>query len=846
MEPRNRRSRFARTRDVSFILLVLLAAITPVLPQSYLKSRQDFVVGEHPVAAIVVDFDGDGNLDMITANQLGPSGGDVSLIKGFGDGTFRKVGSVVAGSLPSGLAFADVTSDGKPDLIVSNFQSQEVTVHPGNGLGAFGAAIHTLVSGRANGIAVGDWNGDNRLDIATVNDANVSSMLGDGAGHFGTLRQFAVGTSPKQIISANFAIEANGTSDGILDLAVVNNGSNNIQIFRGDGTGQFTLSRTLTTGTGPLAIAVGQFNADTRLDVAVANFGVDNMGVFLANTTGSFGSQTTRATGLGPRSLTATDLNADGKVDLIVGESRVSNVGEVMVFTGDGAGGFTQQPLVHASPRPNVVLTGDFNKDGKVDVGALSLTGDTISVLENAGTPLFVEAAKVTLSSGAFPYGVGVTDLNRDGTLDLVATNQGQDRLSVTLGSGSCNFGAVSSSTTTGGTPNSLILADFNGDTCADVVTANSFDDTMSYLQSNCTGGFSVNTLLTAGCVGPDSLASGDINADLNKDIAVVCQTSSQLCTRRGTGTGAFGASVCTNLVTAPGGVAVGLFDLDQFEDAAVTSTSLDVVATCISNGQGGCSELPPSTFPAGPGAQGVAKRDLNGDGYPDLVTANSLSNTITAMIGDGGGIFYYPPIESVAGLGPTAVALDDFNLDGKIDAAVVNSSANNISLMLGDGYGHFTKVGDYGTRALPTGIATGDCNADGKPDIMVADNFDDTITILLNQSMTGDGLQMVSVENISGTILRWGIVPGATFDTIRGLVRSVTQTPTTYNLGPVTCMGNDRPETDTASFPDMSNPPVGDAYFYLVRPTVGGTPGSYTVSVPLGKVGVPASGGCP
>src|SRR6185295_16147046 len=138
---------------------------------------------------------------------------------------------------------------------------------------------------------------------------------------------------------------------------------------------------------------------------------------------------------------------------------------------------------------------------------------------------------------------------------------------------------------------------------------------------------------------------------------------------------------------------------------------------------------------------------------------------------------------------------------------------------------GHFTKTGDYGTRALPTGIATGDCNADGKPDIMVADNFDDTITILLNQAITGDGLQMVTAENANGmgTILRWGIVPGATFDVIRGLVRSVVQGPTRFNLGAVTCLANDIAEQDTANYPDSTNPPLANAYFYLIRPTVGG-----------------------
>ena len=847
MELRGVRSWFVWTGGVVATLLVLLSGVTSDLAQTSLKSRRDYVVGQHPVAAVAADFDGDGNLDIITANQLTDNVGDVSLMKGFGDGTFRRVASIAAGLLPSAVAFADATGDGRPDIIVANFQSQDVTVHPGDGLGGFGPKISTLVSGRPSGLAVGDWNSDGKLDIATVNDTNISTMLGDGTGHFGTLRQFTSGTSPRQILAADFSLNTNGTSDGILDLAVLNNGSNNIQIFRGDGAGLFTLTRTLTTGTGPFSMTVGQFtNADTRLDVAVANYSASTVGIFLANATGGFGTQTTVATGLGPRSLTRADLNLDGNLDLIVGQAQLASTGEVAVLTGNGLGVFTLQPSVHSSPKPNVLVSGDFNRDGYVDAAALSLTGDTVSILQNVGAmPLFVDASKITLPASAFPEGVGVGDFNRDGKVDVIAADQGLDLVSVTLGDGLCGFGTVDSTISTGVSPSGILVADFSRDGCPDVITPNNSDNTLSFLRSNCAGGFTV-TALPAGCVGVVAASSGDLNGDLDNDFAAVCDVSDQICTRLGTGTGSFGAPVCTTVTRAPGGVAVGRYNLDVLEDAAVTSTVLGVVATCISDGAGGCVGSPPATFQVGPGPQGIARRDINGDGFNDLVVANTGSNTISALIGDGGGIFYFPPIDSVVGLAPTAVVLEDFNLDGKIDAAVTNGNANNVSIMLGDGLGHFTKAGDYGVRALPAAIATGDCNGDGKPDLMVADNFDNSVTILLNQSSPGDPLQMLTAQFASRTLLRWGIVPGGSYDVIRGQVTSVTQGATTYNLGPVTCMANDLAENDTASVPDATIPPLGDAYFYAVRATVGASTGNYTISVPGGKPGVPASGGCP
>src|SRR5262245_34048476 len=121
--------------------IVLLLSITGVFAQSSLLSRRDYVVGDHPVGVIAVDYDGDGYLDLISVNQQTGGNGDIGLIKGFSNGTMRKVGTVTAGALPSSLLYMDANNDTKPDLIAANLRSQEVSVNLGNGLGGFGAKL---------------------------------------------------------------------------------------------------------------------------------------------------------------------------------------------------------------------------------------------------------------------------------------------------------------------------------------------------------------------------------------------------------------------------------------------------------------------------------------------------------------------------------------------------------------------------------------------------------------------------------------------------------------------------------------------------------------------------------
>ena len=120
-----------------------------------------------------------------------------------------------------------------------------------------------------DGVAVGDFNGDGKLDVAVTNMAsnNVTILLGKGDGTFTAAASPATGKSPNGIVVGDF----NG--DGKLDLAVANEDSNSLTILLGNGDGTFRAAASPATGATPFGLVAGDFNGDGKLDLAVTNQG---------------------------------------------------------------------------------------------------------------------------------------------------------------------------------------------------------------------------------------------------------------------------------------------------------------------------------------------------------------------------------------------------------------------------------------------------------------------------------------------------------------------------------------------------------------------------------------------
>ncbi len=332
------------------------------------------------------------------------------------------------GDAPRDIAVADVNGDGKLDLVTANEGDNSVSVLLGTSpalssvTGNFGFtdAKHYDAGPRPSSVAIGDLNNDGKLDIAVTNllADTVTLLKGDGQGVFETLQPSdPTGAGPVSVTAADL----NG--DGNLDLVIAIN-NRKVSVLSGDG--RFNLSTGVTHGVGssPVASAAADIDGDGDVDVFVVNKNGSSVSVLLNDGSGGFGSGGSLRVGASPTDLIAVDVNDDGDIDLVITNSGDDTVS---VLLGDGAGGFAPAIVSIAPDNPLAVDAGDVDGDGTIDLVVVS--DDGVSVLSGRGNGSF--GLPETWSAGGRPTGVVVADFNKDGLADIVVTNGNDDTVSV-------------------------------------------------------------------------------------------------------------------------------------------------------------------------------------------------------------------------------------------------------------------------------------------------------------------------------------------------------------------------------------------------------------------------------
>lgn len=343
---------------------------------------------------------------------------------------------------------------------------------------AFAPATDYPVGTSPAGVALADFNGDGRPDLAVTGDApdRVSILLNTGAGTFGPANDLALagGSSPHAVV----AIDVDNDND--LDLVVTRKNVDDIQILVNTG-GAFSLGATTdVVGLLPRAIVAADLDGNGFKDVVTSNRDSNNVSVFL-NTSGAFAAAVIYAVGGEPRGLTLGDFNGDLLLDIAVACNDDRRV-DVLSNIGGGAFGPPSSLSVGPNVRPDGVTTGDFDRDGDMDIAAASsgVGFDIADVFLNTGAGAFAGAVEYPVG-GSNPGGIVAADLDVDGVLDLAAANQDSANVSALRGLGAGNFGAAVI-TNVGITPEAVSTHDLDGNGALDLVTVNRDSNNVSVL----------------------------------------------------------------------------------------------------------------------------------------------------------------------------------------------------------------------------------------------------------------------------------------------------------------------------------------------------------------------------
>jgi len=268
----------------------------------------------------------------------------------------------------------DLNRDGHLDLVATaRLASPSLHLWLGDGKGGFNPITATWTDIGYGALATGDINGDGFPDIVVASHfGGVQTLLSDARGGFTEkLLQHEDGHVAAQLADVN--------GDGRLDLILLGYRNTGIEVYLGDGTGNWTLQSTLPE-TRPGRIMPG-------------------------------------------RALEVRDLNHDGRLDLVAAFQRWG----IYVYYGDGQGNFRGGPvdLASSSTQLQSLVLGDVNNDGAPD---LVINGTFAGRDQANGPDVYLgDGAKWTASSDGLKVlkfasaGVALGDLDGDGNPDIVA-----------------------------------------------------------------------------------------------------------------------------------------------------------------------------------------------------------------------------------------------------------------------------------------------------------------------------------------------------------------------------------------------------------------------------------------
>jgi hypothetical protein len=588
-----------------------------------------------------------------------------------------------AGTNPWGVAVADFNGDGRTDVAVTNLQNNQITILLGSATGGFVESGTYATGSYPTVVVAADFNGDKKPDLAVLDAqaGTISILLGNGNGTFQSRVDYAVGESPVGLVAGDF------DGDGKVDLATISTSDSAVAVLLGNGDGSFEVQALISVASEPTLLAGGDVNGDGKTDLITCNnnYETGTITVLVSKGKGSFTQVNSQAPPFG-ETLAVGDVNGDGKLDAII----EGNIG-LYVSLGNGDGTFQNPVAISNTPQlefGDALLVGDFNHDGKLD---LALSGVLVMLGKGDGT------FQNPILSFAEATPMAVVDVNGDGEPDLVTVDNAYNSVAVPilLGNGDGSFMdlrvvPVASSPYY---ESSAVAADLNGDGKLDLAVAepNYPNGQVSVQLGNGNGTFRkpIVSSLTTNATSPGLMLAADFNGDGRSDLVVLDNNNAGFQVLLGRGDGKFKAPVDNPLSYSASWFATGDFNKDGKDDLVVVNGNSygPSINVYLSRGNG--------TFSAGAqyvvySDSYVVVADVNGDDNLDLVVVGpnyGSGSNLLVFLGNGDGTFKNPLF------GPSDIyysqpVTGDFNGDGKLDVVVGTSSG--IAFLAGNGDGTF------------------------------------------------------------------------------------------------------------------------------------------------------------
>jgi len=583
----------------------------------------------------------------------------------------------------------------------------------------------------------------------------------NGAGFFNSLPVNYPSSQTSQFV---FSAELN--NDGFRDIIVSNTGrdgnGNSISVYLNQGNGNFGSAANYSVGGGPVGIAAGDFNGDSKTDLAVANLGYIGNGstvsILINLGNGTFVNSITYPAGSSPHKISSGKINTDNFIDLAVANAE----GKVNVLINTGTGDFSNRTeysftLSGSSFMPNINLS-DIDNDNDNDIlygnNGLGSAGPEIGLLRNTGG---IFSTPEIIPTSIFVGGIRdieTADLNNDGWNDIVTANADArvtDGYQVILGNGSGGF-LPAFKNNAGQNTEDVMLGDVDNDGKIDILTADSYSMQITVHKNLGQGIFPVPELSETGISIGGNTDASDIDNDGDLDVIVSgsgrAATGVQVKVLKNSGNGNF--EIPVNYSVRGGGVQAKFRDLngdnkpDILYATAINSPPYDF-HYAINNGDGTFGVVRTKSI-GSCGWYDIEAADLDNDQDLDVIITEWLgcinipesSRRIFICLNNGEAVFS-DPIIKVVGSHPGPIGLGDFNHDSKMDV-VTGVSGAIIELNLGTGNGDLLPPTTFsiGSQGGATDISVEDFNNDGNPDVASCNFWESTTMSVLYGTVNG------------------------------------------------------------------------------------------------------------